>query len=310
MKKEIAYLILAHTDPDQLARLARALDYKSRIFVHLDAKSDLAEFSSRDLPETVTFIENRVRVSWAAFSQVEATLRLMHAALRSGQDFSHLVMLSGLDYPIKPIAQLHAHLNMHPDHEFIRFADVSASDHYRVFFEHYWFLEANQWLPAKFDRHMRHGFGRALRQVLKKPQLDGIKVCWGSAYWALTKDCADYILKYTELHPEYLHWAHSSFAVDEHFFHTLVGNSEFLQASDGFLPYQGNKTYLMANLHLVHESMRKIYTEDDFEELLVSDMFFVRKVVSGLSSGLLDRLDHEVLHMDESIGSATMKGVL
>jgi len=114
------------------------------------------------------------------------------------------------------------------------------------------------------------------------------------------------MLEYTESHPEYVRWARSSFAADEHYFHTIVGNSEFLHASDGFFPYQGNRTYLMANLHLVHESMRKVYTAGDFDELLISDKFFVRKVVSGLSNGLLNRLDHEALRPAEELPQAVI----
>jgi len=261
----------------------------------LDAKSKLDGLRNQGFPGNVTFLENRVQVSWAAYSQVEATLRMMRAALDIGYDFSHLVLLSGLDYPIKPIENLHSFLNANPEHEFIRFVDVTSSNHYRVFFEHYWFLEANLWLPTKLDRNLRHGFGRALRQFVKKPQPSGNKICWGSAYWALTPDCAAFILDYTVRHPDFVKWAKSSFAVDEHYFHTIIGNSEFLHHSDGFFPYQGNKTYLMANLHLIHESLRKVYSISDFDELVCSDKFFCRKVMSDPSKDLLNRLDDDVL---------------
>lgn len=294
--KDIAFLVLAHTDPVQVGRLCRALDYRARIFVHLDAKADIRPFLAQPLPESVTFIKDRVRVSWAAYSQVEATLRMMRAALDSGRDFSHLVMLSGLDYPVKPLEALHDHLNRHRGHEFIRFVDATRTD-YRVYFDHYWFLEANSALPRKLDRAIRHGFGRALRPLLKKPYPASIsKVCWGSAYWALTPECAAYVLDFAARKTDYVRWARSSFAVDEHFFHTIVGNSEYCAASDGFFPYQGNKTYRMASLHLVHESMRKIYTESDFEELRDSGKFFVRKIMSGQSDRLVERLNAEILY--------------
>lgn len=102
-----------------------------------------------------------------------------------------------------------------------------------------------------------------------------------------------------------MRWASSSFAVDEHFFHTIIGNSDYCAASDGFSPYQGNKTYRMASLHLVHESMRKIYTVADFDELSDTDKFFVRKIVSGQSDYLIERLDAEILfHHPHSAVSA------
>lgn len=295
---DIAFLILAHTDPVQVGRLCRALDHRARIYVHVDAKSDIKPFLAQPLPESVTFIKERVRVSWAAYSQVEATLRMMRAALESGHKFSRLVMLSGLDYPIKPLASLHEHISQCPGREFIRFVDATFT-HYRVYFGHYWFLEANPFLPRKLDRALRHGSGRALRPFLKKPlPASAQKVCWGSAYWALTPQCAAYVLDFSAREAEFMRWARSSFAVDEHFFHTIVANSDYCAASDGFFPYQGSATYRMASLHLIHESLRKIYTEADFDELRDSDKFFVRKIVSGQSDRLVERLNKEILCTD------------
>jgi hypothetical protein len=295
ISKPIAFLILAHADPDQLARLARALDYRSRIFIHLDAKSDLAEFRRRTFPSCASFLGNRVRVSWAAFSSVEAIICLMRAALSSGESYSHLVFLSGLDYPIKPMRKLHEFLNSAPQREHICFTDASLSRHYPMFFEHYWFLETIPGLPRKFERNLRHGFGRALRPFLKKPQPSSMVPCWGSAYWALTPQCVNHILEFTDKRPDYVRWARSSYAPDEHYFHTIVGNSSFLSASDGFIPCEGNKTYKMANLHLIDPSLRKVRTEEDLREILNSDKFFVRKLTSGQSKGLLDILDQDVL---------------
>jgi len=298
--KDIAFLVLAHTDPVQVGRLCRALDYRARIFVHLDAKTDIRPFLAQPMSENVLFIKDRVRVSWAAFSQVEATLRLMRAALDSGHEFTHLMMLSGLDYPIKPLSTLHELLNQQPAHEFIRFIDATRT-HYRIYFDHYWFLEANPALPTRLDRSIRHGLGRALRPFLKKPSPAAIgKVCWGSAYWALTSKCAAYILDFADSETDFVRWARSSFAVDEHFFHTIVGNSDFCADSDGLFPYQGANTFQMASLHLVHESMRKIHTEADFEALRDSDKFFVRKIVSGQSDRLVERLNAELLNAGAS----------
>lgn len=296
--KDIAYLILAHTDPQQLARLTRALNYKSRIFVHLDAKSNLDEYLNQDLPENVSFLEDRVRVSWAAYSQVEATLRMMRAALDSGHDFSHLVMLSGLDYPIKPISSLHAFLNQNKGRELIKFVDASVSPEYPVFYEHYWFLERNTWLrPASLDRAIRHGFGRVLRQFIRKPQPIGMTCCWGSAYWALTPACSRFILDFVDSNPTFIRWAKSSFAVDEHFFNTIVAHSRFMELSEGYQPYVGTgpQTWRLGCLHI---NRRKIHTEADFQELNDSDKFFVRKVMSEPSRELLNRLDHEVLSVE------------
>lgn len=293
----IAYLVLAHTAPTQLARLCRALDDGSAdVFVHLDAKQDLAPFAAQPLPAGVRFLEDRVRVSWAAWSQVEATLRLIRAALGSGRRYSHLVMLSGLDYPIKPVAALRELFRRHPRRQFIRFIDASGPAHFRIFHEHYWFMEELRWLPSGWlQTKLRRGFGRALRQVLRKPRPAGLVPCWGSAYWALTPACCAHLLQTLEDRPDILAWLRSSFAPDEQCFHTLVANSPFLADSDGFMPYPGPSVHWMANLHRIPEGLRRVHTEADFEALRGSGKYFVRKVMPGASDALLDRLDREVL---------------
>jgi hypothetical protein len=53
----------------------------------------------------------------------------------------------------------------------------------------------------------------------------------------------------------------------------------------------------------LHINRRKIHAEADFEELRDSDKFFVRKIVSGQSDHLVERLDAEILYADTSSAS-------
>jgi hypothetical protein len=295
---DVAYLVLAHEDPAQFGRLARALDQSSRLFVHVDAKCDETPFRAQDLPDGIEFARHRIRVSWAAWSVVEATLRLVALALDSKRDFSHLVLLSGLDYPIQPARRIAEHLAARSDHEFIRFIDGSRSPHYRIFHEHYWFLEESRWLPRGADRILRRGAGRVLRRFVRKPQPPGLVPYWGSMFWALTPGCARHVLEFLAANPTVANWARTSFAPDEHLVHTIIGNSRYLDRSDGIVPLQGAEqsvTYRLANLHLIHPSLRKVHTEGDFDELASSERFFVRKLRSRESGTLLDRIDRELL---------------
>lgn len=293
----IAYLVLAHTDPAQVARLCRALDDGAAgVFVHVDAKCDMGPFRDQDLPACVQFTQDRVRVSWAAYSQVEAALRMLRDALAAPQRYARVVMLSGLDYPIKPTSALRELFDAHPRHEYIRFIDASQPAHFRIFHEHYWFMEEIPWLPRGYvQTKLRRGFGRVLRKVVKKRRPEGIVPAWGSAYWALTRECCEFVLEYMRERPDVVRWVKTSFAPDEQFFHTVVANSRFLHESDGFVPYQAPSVHLLSNLHLIAPGLRKIHTERDFDDLVASPKYFVRKVTSRESGRLLDRLDREVL---------------
>lgn len=83
-----------------------------------------------------------------------------------------------------------------------------------------------------------------------------------------------------------------SHAPDEHFFHTIVANSSYLNQTDGF--QKGIKwPRQMANLHIIY--LNKIFNESNFDQIKVSDKYFIRKVMSEKSSRLIELLDKKLL---------------
>lgn len=302
--KTPAFLILAHTDPEQLFQLTEALDKETHIFVHLDGKADLKKFQSYPFGENVSFISERLKISWAGFNMVLATLNLIRAVLKSGGDYSHLVLLSGLDYPLKPVVTLKNFLNDHQGKEFIRFINVNDSpEHYLKIHKRLSFK--NPFVPTVsipvvgqlievLDKITRKFLGVLFRFYRKKP-LENIIPCFGSQWWAITPQCAAYILDYVDKNPLFPKYFKSSFGPDEYFFHTLVGNSPFLHQAGGFQQYESRGTSKMANLHVIHPSLSKVYTISDFEELRNSDKFFVRKITTESSKELVEKIKHELL---------------
>lgn len=301
--KKVAYLILAHTDPEQLYNLTRSLDYESRIFIHLDKKSDIRKFKEYDYPSSVSFIEDRVKVSWAGFNMVVATLNLMKVAMEHSKDYSHLVLLSGLDYPIKPVQHLHEFLNNHSKTQFIRFIKVEDSpEHYLKIFSRHAFK--NPLLPDINHPVLNKGvvfIDKVIRKAItviasfhKKKPLINITPYFGSQWWAITPECALYILDFVKQNPTFTKYFQTAFAPDEYFFHTIIGNSPFLPYSTGLQEYEGRGTYRMANLHVIHPSLAYVYTVEDFDELKNTDKFFVRKVTSSSSSPLITKIKNEL----------------
>ena len=80
----IAYLIIAHDQPDHLHRMVKALDCDGGgFYIHIDNKVELSAFRPEMLEkENVHFLRTRVDVQWMGFSLVEATLMLMQEAMR------------------------------------------------------------------------------------------------------------------------------------------------------------------------------------------------------------------------------------
>lgn len=295
--KKIAYLILAHTDVAQLHRLTTALDCKARIFIHWDLKSSCNEIDGMSWPSSVTFIKDRVVVSWAGFTMVKATLNLMRAALDSRDDFSHLVLLSGLDYPLAPSEAIYDRLTQHPQRQFICFMNMRESPEREMRkIGLYWFCDA--FLPPSFsfvDEILRRVLQKSLRLMfLKRKPLEDLIPAFGSQWWAITPDCASYILDYVSENPETVEFYRYSFAPDEHFFHTIIASSPYLKQSDGFQENQNPHIYKWANLHFIDRTIDKVHDESSFEHIRHSGKLFVRKVTSSKSYELIRLIDSEL----------------
>ena len=101
--KVIAYGVLAHHDPEMVRRLAAELVGRP-VVVHVDAKTDIGLFEQ--IPG-IRLVQDRVTVHWGGFSVVEATLRLYRDCLDElgNEPNAAVALLSGSDFPVRPIAE-------------------------------------------------------------------------------------------------------------------------------------------------------------------------------------------------------------
>jgi hypothetical protein len=125
---KVAYLILAHNTPRHLSRLVAALTSESSgFFIHVDRKSNEDDFRSAEGPG-VHFAEERVAVYWGDFSQVEATLVILRAALADPRDFDRFVLLSGSDYPLRSASYIEQFFARNADKEFINLVTMPSQE--------------------------------------------------------------------------------------------------------------------------------------------------------------------------------------
>ena len=114
---KVAALILAHKNAQQIAHLIRAIHTPEiDVFVHLwkISKSEM-EIISREGGEIVP---RRVSTYLDEWSLVEATFILLKYALNKNS-YCYFFLLSGQDYPIKPIAAFTNYLNFYYPKPFI-----------------------------------------------------------------------------------------------------------------------------------------------------------------------------------------------
>lgn len=297
---KIAYLIAAHTDAVQLKRLVLALQESyCDFYIHIDKKADISLFQSTLNGLRVHFVENRVSTNWGGYSQCEYQKALLKAVLNSGISYDRIFFLSGMDYPLWSNTEILDYLVQNPHREFIM--GMNLSDCYeprkmqtRVRQFHYRDLPISN---PKINRIL-YGSIRELLWLLhirKKNYItvgaEKYKIYCGSSWWCLTSGCLRYVYEFICHHKEIERYLKTCLAPDEMLIQTIVFNSKF---ADNAILYKGNYPGLvgLTPLHYIeYDGEIKTYTEGDFELLMKSGKMFVRKLKSGISDGLIDKIN-------------------
>lgn len=298
---KIAYLITAYESPAHFHRLTRAIATgNSSVFVHLDAKADSAAFERGKIP-AVTFVQPRIPVYWGEFSMVRAILLLMDHALRAPQSFDYLCLISGADYPIRPIQELETFLATHAGAEFMNLTPMP-----------------NDYLGKPISRLQRYKvpsgalFGvkrMRLRQALARlgavpadrdyaTALGGLRPYGGSTWCTLTRAACRYILDFVSNERRIIRFYRDSKFPDEGLLHTIIGNSRLVANVHRNLTYTDWRAGGRSPAPLSQEHIDRFLSE----EMLVADdrfgpgeVFFARKF-SESNSDLVDQLDAKRVH--------------
>jgi len=227
---KIAYLITAYDNPAHLHRLLRAIvTPNSAAYVHVDAKFDSAPFERVRLPR-VHFVKPRIAVYWGEFTMVEAILRLLESALGAAQRFDYFVLISGTDYPIRPIAELEAFLTANAGTQFINLVKMPDEDTSKPLarLRYYKVLSGNPLaLPLKIARRALIRAGLLSAQRSYEAVLLGREPYAGSTWWALTREACEYVLDFIAREAAFVRFYRNTWFPDEGMIHTIIGNSPF-----------------------------------------------------------------------------------
>jgi len=283
---KLAILLLTHKNPEQVQRLIKSLQHPSiKIFLHADKKS---EWDKNIFSAEIIVVKENTRVYWGDFSPVQATLNGMKEIRNSQYDFDYFILLSGQDYPIKSINTLLYFLETNKGKEFIQHTPLSkegwsdAMSRYQ-----YYHYRKNKNKAAWFFYTLLRTFMK-LTGLKRKPPMP----IWGGSQWfTITKKAFNYILSYTEEHPEFISFMKKSNFTDELFFQTLLMNSSF---SNNCI--NDNLRYIDWDAqHGKKVSSPKTLTLGDYDQLQQSPAFFARKFDTTIDNAILDKIDAELL---------------
>lgn len=257
----VALLVLAH-EARPLQYLLDVLNPRFTVFIHFDAKSDLAHAPLR-LPPHARLIAPRLPVFWGGWSMMQATLALIETALAAGP-FERLALISGDSLPVRPADALEAAL-CQPGVEHIEMLDVqddltlagapmqTAIDRYG-WVQPWRFHNAVHWdhvllnpigaeaaaaqfgVPRARMDWIRGEAQAAVAQVLAalppRPPLFR-RFCYGAQWWALSRPLLQALLP-TLRRPEVHAWFRHMQVPDEHMIQTVLGNRPDLRGGRVF----------------------------------------------------------------------------
>lgn len=292
-----AFLILAHRQPAQLRRLiARLAHPAAAVLVHLDAKADRAAFEGvLDSNARAAFLPDRQRVAinWCGFSMVRATLALLRAAYAAGAE--RFVLLSGADYPARPLPDILAQLAI--DRELIavdRRCDPAGDGWfdrcaYRRFFGDVPLLNPRAG-AAPWARIGERLAGRLPRRHYELP------VYYGSAWWSLTRAAVGEVLAFADGRPALVDWFKLARSPDEMVFQTILKQSSRAASIAGDATFAGVLPPPRVLTHFADfegssSGSPATLTGADLDRIIASKALFARKFDPLVSAELLDELD-------------------
>lgn len=289
MADRVAFLVLAHKQPEQLRRLIARL-HPHPVFVHVDARSPRSVYQPiADLvPRGQVRMLSRSRTGWASWGLVEATFRGLREALRTG--CTHVVAMTGQCYPIWPVDSLTAYLTAGPDTSWI----------------HQWPIPVPPRAMSDADGgvgRISHWHltvrGRHLTIPVRRTLPAGLVPHYGQMQCCLAAPLADWLVSEMDRRPELVRFFRRTQAPDELLIPTLAMSSPFAERVES-----ANLWYANWSAGGAHP---KTLTTDDFESIADhakngGDMcgpspvkLFARKFDQLTSGALLDRIDRELL---------------
>jgi|SRR5215203_2774470 len=284
-----AYVILAHKNLGQIPRTIDRLNTGAASFyLHLDRNTNAAAYEReiRQLSQipNVQWVE-RHRSSWATFGVVEAQRAGIEAALRTGLPFTHLTLLTGQDYPLRPPHEIDAFFDAHQGTSFMRHNPGKTKQQKR---------KLDRYRYRNWYVHLGGKHRRISSQLLKKFGIErtipgGLRPVKGWAFFTLSKEGAEYACDYVRHNPRYVRFFKHTLFADEYFWHTILLNSP--------LQNKVSNTRLQYARYIPPTGRGATFEKENLDELKAAstDHFFAKKFDATVDTKILDLVDRELL---------------
>ncbi|MEO8886189.1 MAG: beta-1,6-N-acetylglucosaminyltransferase [Mucilaginibacter sp.] len=309
---KFAYLIVTHKEPEQFIRLLQTIDSDESLFyIHVDKKVDIEPFKKVEEvidPKKIIWLK-RKSIIWAGFNMIRATLDGLHEILNSKEQLSHVTLLSGQDYPIKPIAAYHDYLIANYGKDYIETSEMprkgwQSGGMDRILYHHLIFPKFRIAYPllsylnvklryregGKWDLYKKIVGFLPKQKDFPREFLKNTKPYEGSQWWTLSILSVKNIVNFLNNDPTFYNYFKYTHVADEIFFPTLVKNNN-INIEENII--NNNLRHIDWNSNTGHP---RTLDMTDKEVLLNSSAFFARKF--DMDSEILSWIDKELLKKD------------
>ncbi len=304
---EIAILIIAHKNIEQLTRLIQSFENKVDIFIHLDKKFQINQYEIDMLKslENVHISEERISGTLDDFSLIEISLNLLNIAKRNN-NYLYYALLSGQDYPIQTIDNIINSLKI--DYPSI-YLDCNKLEKNNFLDKKVslpkWYQEFNKFINKKINYGIYRKTIKLPFYLISKlfigPKYkffdENIELYGGSAWWILSDDAVDYVLLNSNDQNLVYNLFKDIYTPEESYFQTVIMNSKY--SKDVIHNYDGVsqkcKTYAFfeddTHPNVGHPHIITSKQLNKINELRKSGIFFARKF--DYDNDVFDEIDKE-----------------
>ena len=278
-----AILITAYHDFPQLQQLVDYFDSDFELFVHIDRRSPLPDLHPHSAR---VHLYRRYRVPWGSVNHLRAILLLMHEAYRH-TDLQYFHLVTGSDYPVLPLHAFKTFCETHRNETSLEhFPLPRASWDGEGGLERIRFRWLQPWLQPSMQGTLGYRLTINLVKLQRKLHLQrpfnhfGGHLSGGGTYWSMGREAVGYALDYLDAHSGYLRRFRMTKIAEEICLPTVWVNSTLPMTNrslryidwgpEGFAP--------------------QVLTDSDFDRIVGSGALFARKMQSGLSDTLIERL--------------------
>lgn len=284
-----AYLVMAHNNWGVLKKQIELLDdERNDFYIHIDKRAtdfDPAEVTDNVRYSKVHFIDRRC-VFWADYSQTQVELDLISAAVEGGE-YSYLHLMSGSDLPIKSKDEIYSYFNATDKIYLCLMTENGSYQNNRT--KYYFPLINTKW-------YRKYKIVKAMSLLLGKMQFflginrhkkkENYEVCYcGWNWFSIPIDFAKYVLDNQE---RVYSTFHHTLASDEAFLQTIAMNSDYI------------KRVYKTDCHEESVMRFNTYKLKDFDEIMGTPYFFVRKVEENVDADIAEKIYRTVSEMNRS----------